>query len=268
MKVYVLVGKSGTGKSFQAISLCKEKNIEAIIDDGLFIYNGEVKAGTSAKREGTIIGAIKTALFTKEEHRRSVSRKLWKQNPKKILVIGTSDGMVEKIVERLKLPEIKERIYIDDITTEGEREIARKQRNVHGKHVVPVPAMQLKRQFSGYFVNPLRIFKGWGIEKGDVSEKSEVRPTYSYLGEFTISDKALVDIVKCVSTDIEGVLSVLRVDALETRTGMKLVVLVSFDMEYGALETARNLQKQVYIMTEGMTAFNIEDVRIEIRTVG
>ena len=37
MKVYALVGKSGTGKSYQAVNLCKELNIEAIIDDGLFI---------------------------------------------------------------------------------------------------------------------------------------------------------------------------------------------------------------------------------------
>ena len=35
MKVYGLIGKSGTGKSFQAVNLCKQLNIESIIDDGL-----------------------------------------------------------------------------------------------------------------------------------------------------------------------------------------------------------------------------------------
>ena len=51
MKVYTLTGKSGTGKSYQAINLCKEKGIESIIDDGLFIYHNRVEAGISAKRQ-------------------------------------------------------------------------------------------------------------------------------------------------------------------------------------------------------------------------
>ena len=38
MQVYTLVGKSGSGKSFHAMELCKKKQIDGIIDDGLFIY--------------------------------------------------------------------------------------------------------------------------------------------------------------------------------------------------------------------------------------
>ena len=38
MKIYTLVGKSGTGKSFHAMELCRKKQIESIIDDGLIIY--------------------------------------------------------------------------------------------------------------------------------------------------------------------------------------------------------------------------------------
>ena len=42
MKVYGLIGKSGTGKSFQAVNLCKRLKIESIIDDGLFICRNTV----------------------------------------------------------------------------------------------------------------------------------------------------------------------------------------------------------------------------------
>ena len=69
MKVYGLIGKSGTGKSFQAVNLCKERNIESIIDDGLFICRNKVVAGISAKRQKTKVGAVKTALFTDDDHR-------------------------------------------------------------------------------------------------------------------------------------------------------------------------------------------------------
>ena len=67
MKVYSLSGRSGTGKSFQAINLCKEKNIESIIDDGLFIYRNKVISGISAKRQRNIIEAVKTAIFHDDE---------------------------------------------------------------------------------------------------------------------------------------------------------------------------------------------------------
>ena len=68
MKVYGLIGKSGTGKSYQAVNLCKELNIESIIDDGLFICRNKVMAGISAKRQPTKVGAVKTALFNEEGH--------------------------------------------------------------------------------------------------------------------------------------------------------------------------------------------------------
>lgn len=67
MKVYTLTGKSGTGKSYQAINLCKEKNIVSIIDDGLFIYKNRVEAEYPPSAQKTMAGAHKTALFTLDE---------------------------------------------------------------------------------------------------------------------------------------------------------------------------------------------------------
>ena len=55
MKVYGLIGKSGTGKSFQAVNLCKQLNIESIINDGLFICRNKVIAryiGKAAEDQG------------------------------------------------------------------------------------------------------------------------------------------------------------------------------------------------------------------------
>ena len=63
MKIYALIGKSGTGKSFHAMELCRKLQIQSIIDDGLFIYQSTVVAGISAKRQSTKIGAVKVALF-------------------------------------------------------------------------------------------------------------------------------------------------------------------------------------------------------------
>ena len=125
MKVYALIGKSGTGKSFQAVNLCRELKIESIIDDGLFICRNKVVAGISAKRQPTKVGAVKTALFTKDEHMQEVKEALGRMKPSSILIIGTSVGMVEKIVKRLELPPIDRKIFIEEITTKEERAVAR-----------------------------------------------------------------------------------------------------------------------------------------------
>ena len=142
MKIYTLVGKSGTGKSFHAMELCRKKHIEAIIDDGLFIYQSTVVAGISAKREATKIGAVKVALFQRDEVRDEVAEAIAEKAPASILILGTSLGMTDKIILRLGLlPDVEslsqvERIFIEDITTQEERAAARTQRDVMGKHVI------------------------------------------------------------------------------------------------------------------------------------
>lgn len=267
MKVYALVGKSGTGKSYQAINLCKDKGIESIIDDGLFIYKGKSMAGKSAKREATKIGAVKTALFNSDEHKQGVEDKIKEVKPESILIIGTSDGMVEKIAKRLDVGAIDEKIYIEDITTEGERRIADKQRNGQGKHVIPVSSMQLKHEFSGYFLSPLRIFKGIGAGKGSFAEKSVVRPTYSYMGEFIISDRVISDIVKCTAANMDGVKDVVRVIADKTIDALEITVILSMKKGSRVMDVARELQKKSANMIEEMTAFNIEKLNIEVRGI-
>lgn len=268
MKIYALVGKSGTGKSFQAVNLCREKNIESIIDDGLFICHNTVLAGISAKRQATKIAAVRTALFHEDDHMQSVKEAIEKANPQTLLVIGTSDRMVDKIVARLGLHAIDERVYIEEITTESEREIAYKQRHEMGEHVIPAPTFQLKRQFSGYFMSPLRIFKDFGPWK-ETAEKSVVRPTYSYLGGYEISEKVMSDIAACVQAELgtighlEKVL--VRGEHMEKDEGMEIYILA--DMVYGPdlPAKAEAYQKRVAEQIESMTMFNITKVDLDIR---
>ena len=261
MKVYALVGKSGTGKSYQAVNLCKELNIEAIIDDGLFIEGNDVVAGISAKRQATMIGAIKTALFTTDEHKEAVAAKIKEINPRSILILGTSDEMVNRIAARLELPE-----RIEQITTEKEREEARHQRQDFGKHVIPVPTFQLKRDFAGYFVDPLKIFRTWGKNKGSIfSEKSVVRPTYSYLGDYMISDKVIEDIIFNVVQRSGCVRSVVRADILQHEENLEIKILVFMRKGCNIINEAKQLQKSINEKIDYMTAFNVERVDVEIR---
>ncbi len=267
MKVYALVGKSGTGKSYQAQNLCRERHIPGIIDDGLFIFENKVIAGISAKRQPTKVGAVKTALFHKDDHQKEVSAAIEKNSPTSILVIGTSDEMVKRIAKRLGLPTISETIYITDITTENERAIAHKQRHEYGQHVIPAPVFQLKRHFSGYFISPLMIFKEWSANKSSMAEKSVVRPTYSYMGDYNLSEKVFGDIVACEAQQLDGVDAILRVITMIAAEGVEMTVLVSMKYGFNMVEQAKELQRQAAKQIEEMTAFNVNCFDIEIRSL-
>ncbi|NLY80210.1 MAG: hypothetical protein GX072_10075, partial [Lysinibacillus sp.] len=80
MKVYSLSGPSGTGKSTSAIQFAHDHQIEAIIDDGLLIKEGQKIAGTSAKFEKNTITAVRRAIFQDESHKKEVKEALKKHN--------------------------------------------------------------------------------------------------------------------------------------------------------------------------------------------
>jgi len=104
IKVYALVGKPGTGKSFRAKLVAQKYGIELILDDGLLIRDQKILAGKSAKKEKTFLGAVKTSLLDEQSHRTDIYKALQKQKFKRILIIATSDRMPNKIALRLGLP--------------------------------------------------------------------------------------------------------------------------------------------------------------------
>ena len=188
IKVYAFVGPSGTGKSYRAQLVANENNIHYIIDDGLLIHDNDVVAGNSAKKAPTKIETVKKAIFIEKEDRNEMRDALKKIKPNAILILGTSDGMVEKIADNLGLPHPEKTIYINEVATETEMETAKRIRTTEGKHVIPVPTFEIKRDFAGYILDPLQIFKYRRNDEPYISEKSIIRPTFSYLGKFTISD--------------------------------------------------------------------------------
>ena len=269
MDVYTLVGKSGTGKSFHAMNLCKKLNIDAIIDDGLFIYKNSVVAGESAKRAGTKIGAVKIALFHDDNLQKQVVEAIKRNQPKSILVLGTSDGMVDRIIKRLNLPELPpdslRRIKIEDITTEEERKTAHHQRENLGKHVIPAPAMQLKRTFSGYFMDPLRFFRG--KDQGAAAERTVVRPTYSYMGEYFVAERVVDDIVTCLARLTPAISRVIYVVQSSNAEAYRLKVGVKVKRGYPIWEAAIDFQQKIEEQIEKMTAFNVTEIDLEVRGV-
>lgn len=265
MKVYGLTGRSGTGKSYQSMNVCRDRKIEGIIDDGLFIYRNAIQAGHSAKRDANKVSAIKTAIFQDEKLRQEVAEKIRQVAPKSLLVLGTSEEMILRICQRLELPQPSEMIHIEDVASRDAITTALRQRKEQGKHVIPVPTVEIKPQFSGYFMTPLRILRGKNDRQGALQEKSVVRPTYSYLGEFTISDRAVTELILYLCRHCRYVAEILKCSVRSRPEGVRISLSAVFYYGSGLQRRAEELRALVADGVETMTAFNILAIDIEIR---
>ncbi len=278
MKVVSFTGKSGTGKSFQATALAQRRGFDAIIDDGLLIYKGQIVAGSSAKKCASKAAAMRTALFNYEDHREEVKAALEHYKPDVLMIIGTSDRMTDIVATQLGLQTPEERIYIEDVTTEEERQLAYHYRNDEGEHVIPAPMGQLRRDFAGYFMNPLKKFidmaRGNAVEEEDKGEEDEsrddrtvVRPTFSYFGSFSISEQVIRDIIRISAEKYDTHLVV--VDRMNNgkQINMSVTIDVMAIRDPESVDKCIELQRDVFETLTTMTAFTIESVNVRIRDI-
>ncbi|MBR1730410.1 MAG: Asp23/Gls24 family envelope stress response protein [Selenomonadaceae bacterium] len=197
MDVIALVGPSGTGKSHRALTVAKDHQADAIIDDGILIQNGKIIAGSSAKTEKSKIMAVRRAIFVLPGHAEEVSKAISEIKPHRILIIGTSENMVHKIAKTLKLPSIQLIIHIEDIASKSEMAEAQYHRLKEGKHIIPVPTIELKPHVSGFLIDPLQsLFKHSRVRRRKLGEKSIVRPIFSFYGKLIIDDRVIRSIVE------------------------------------------------------------------------
>ncbi len=270
IKTYAFVGPSGTGKSYRAQMVASERGINYIIDDGLLIKENEVIAGVSAKKAATKIETVKKALFNNPEESDEIKKAFRKYRPESILILGTSDNMIKKIRENLGLPELTETIYITDVATEEEMQEAKRIRQTQGKHVIPVPTFEIKKDFSGFILDPLQIFKSKGKNaKPYISEKSIIRPTFSYLGNFRISDTVFRQIIEYLATKIESIYKVsrVRIDKIGDNEGITIYIEVVVEYGYNILEALKEFKKKCKKEIENLTAMNVENIDIVAKGV-
>lgn len=266
VKLYALVGQSGTGKSYKAFMVAKDRDIGYIIDDGLLIGGTRVLAGQSAKRESTRIASVRRALFNDPDHREKVRKALEEIKPDSLLVIGTSLKMVQEISQALELPEFYEIIHIEDVSTEKEIELARKSRREDGKHVIPVPTLEVKKDFSGYFIDSLKIFSKKD-RFSDIVEKTIIRPTFSYLGKYELSKSALVQIISICVSGMERINKIMRVRIENGQNGVAIDIDLSVKLVTRMDLMMLELQKKLVEEIEYMTGLNVIGINITVKNI-
>ncbi len=271
--VYALVGKSGTGKSFRAKLLAEKLGIPYIVDDGLLIFGDTILAGRSAKQEKLYVSAIKTALFLNRKQREEVIKVLRERKTKKILLLGTSSKMVERLASQLDLPPINQIIQIEEIANQKDIEAAIKSRFEEGKHVIPVPAIEVKRDYAQILSESIRIFfsgekRRDGEKKSKFFEKSIVQPDFqkdaTIGGKVTISEAALTQMIfHCIDEyDDEIQVKKVRIKVLKSGYSIVLNIIVSYGKPLtGDLD---ELSKYICDTIQRYTGIIIKDLEISV----
>ena len=268
MKIIAFIGPSGSGKSYRAITIAHDTNSGLIIDDGLLIQGSRIIAGMSAKNQSTKMGAIKTALFTDMGHLKQAQEALATLQPQKILILGTSIAMVEKIAKRLDLPKPVDVINIEEVASSEEISTAKYYRKYMGKHVIPAPTLEVKRSFVNSLIESLQvILKRQDSDKQKVYEQSVIRPTFSYLGEIWISDEALNDIIKWVLATFSDIRQAEKIRVVSNHGN--IIISFQYTAKYGQPLhiLAREIQSEVKKVVEDLTGFNVLAVDILVTDV-
>lgn len=273
MDVIALVGPSGTGKSHRALIVAHQYDADAIIDDGILIKDGKIMAGHSAKHEKSKIMAVRRAIFVLPGHAAEVRNAIKEIEPKRILILGTSENMVHKIAKKLELPAIAKIIRIEDIATKAEMAKAAFYRLKEGKHIIPVPTIELKPHFSGYLIDPIQsFFKKTPTRRRRLGEKSIVRPVFSYYGKLSIDDSAVSAIVKRLVGERDFVSTVGRIHVRHRMKGDEdqgIEVSCEVVLHYGKhIPTlVRETQQKLKEAIEYMTGMVVHQVNIVVRTL-
>ncbi len=264
------MGGSGTGKSFRAQLVAQKHGIDLIVDDGLLIRGQRILAGRSAKKAKGVLAAIGTALFADDSHAMEVRAALNKQSFKRILLIGTSEKMVRKIARRLQLPHPSKIIHIEDVATREEIAAALHSRSSEGKHIIPVPALEVKRSYPHIFLDSMKIFfkrRFHPIGAGNIIEKAVVRPQYSKRGRITISEAALTQMVLHCVQEFDSSLRVEKVVVRREPHDYALEIMLAVPYKGQTAAPLYQLQEYIAKNVESFSGIIMKEVNITVGRV-
>ena len=268
IKVYALVGPSGTGKSHHSGLIAYQEGIEYIIDDGLLISGSQILAGRSAKRENTKMGAIKRAIFFNEEHAAQVKDKIQELSPQSILVLGVSEKMVLRITEQLQLPSPSKIFNINEILPEKAIAKALEIREKENRHAIPLPTFAIEKDFPGFFMDSIMaLFTSKSQNKPlQKIENSIVRPIYSSLGNYFLHENAIQQLIIYIAEQREEIVHARIASLLSSPNGM--IIQLKVDIQYGAgyfPKLLKEMQEELKIVLEYLTGLQIAQINITAR---
>jgi len=187
----------------------------------------------------------------------------------------------EKITKALGLQEPDRYIRIEDVATPKEIEKAQHARLKEGKHIIPVPTMELKPHFRGYLIDPIKtMWRRRTLKKQDQDtlgqigsegfERSVVRPAFSYYGRLTFDDDVIIKLIrnglkKVAGVDETSIISFKKSD--KGQNGLVVDMAVVIEHGYPVKPLMQQVQKSVRNEIEYITGMSIERMSIKVKNI-
>jgi len=272
LEVVAFIGPTGTGKSHRASKVAHDCAADVIIDDGLLIKDNKIIAGTSAKYETNKIRSVKKAIFADDDHALQVREALAMMQASRVLILGTSRNMVDKIIRVLQLPPASKIVNIFDVSTPAAIMKARETRRTQNKHIVPVPKIELQPHLPNFMIDPMRLFaKSSRQPRHHFGEVSVVRPNrFSVFGKLIIAERAVAMIVReeLLKDKAWAALTKISVKNMENQE-RGLVLRLDATVRYGINipKAVRAAQDRIKMQVEYMTWMTVTDVDIFVKNI-
>jgi uncharacterized alkaline shock family protein YloU len=173
--------------------------------------------------------------------------------------------MLKKIIERLHLPKKYKMIKIEDIATKEEIQLARKSRIKEGKHVIPIPIIEVKKKYPTLVLNAIHLFKNVkGKEK--VIEKTIVRPNFNEDGKIQISPEALSQMISFCIEEYSPDIKLLKNKLIhEDKLRYSVKLYIAADYQKTTPDILLKLRNIIKEKIESFTGLTISKVDIEIK---
>jgi len=264
IEVIAFVGAAGTGKSQRASQVARRHGVDFVIDDGLIVSKGQIMAGKSAKSEKNMVRAIRRALFQYAPHRLEAVSFLASHAPCRVMVIATSNSMMEKIIKALNLPTPGKVVDITDVASREEIVNALKERREKKQHVVPVTRAQIQRNFAGKLVSQIKDF----FKSKDKHARTVVKPPFSFDGRLTIETEAILEMIRRLIVIGDHIHQVRELTVLPEGDAISVNLVVDVKLNgKSALYLARLLQKKISRGLSFYTGMEVNKVNININEV-
>ena len=95
-----------------------------------------------------------------------------------------------------------------------------------------------------------------------MTEKSIIRPTFSYLGNYTISDNVLRAIIEYASKDIDGIYKIQRIKIDTYPDGLVIYIEATLEYGYNLMDIMQQLKAKTKKDIDRLTAINVLDIQI------
>jgi len=150
---------------------------------------------------------------------------------------------------------------------------ALRMRKIEGMHVIPAPTLEVQSRFLGALIEPLHIILPHHKETASPqlwTEQSMVRPTFTTLGKFYITETALKQIITYVinSSHLFGPIHNIAILDISKQKG-NVVFKIELSGIYGTPLHLRTkiLQKLIKKEVEYATNLNVQAVNIKIKNL-